>query len=117
MAFVTTLSSLGTSVPVILNPVPKSTTIQITVASGASGAGGVFAQYTLDTVTATNNVQTWANLSSAILSSAADPTVGSSVAVGGVTYTMLSPIAGLRLASTGTVTGTVTLKALQSVTA
>lgn len=114
MAFVTTLSSLGTSVPIMLNPIPKATTIQITVASGSSGAGGIVAQYTLDSPNATTLTQTWAALSSTILSSNADPTVAGA---GGVTYTMLSPIAGLRLASTGTVTGTVTLKALQAVTA
>lgn len=105
MAQTTTLSSLGTSTPISLDPVPKSTTIQITIASGSSGAN-IFAQYTLDTVAPV----TWAALSSAIISS-------NDLLVAGVTYTMLSPIAGLRLSSTTTVTGTVTLKALQAVTA
>ena len=105
MAQTTTLSSLGTSIPISLDPVPKSTTIQITIASGSSGSN-IFAQYTLDTVAPV----TWAALSSAIISS-------NDLLVAGVTYTMLSPIAGLRLSSTTTVTGAVTLKALQAVTA
>jgi hypothetical protein len=105
MAQVTILSSLGTSTTVGMDPVPKSTTIQITVASGSSGSN-IFAQYTLDTV----SPLTWAAISSAIISSNAD-------LLGGVTYTMLSPIAGLRLSSTTAVTGAVTLKALQSVSA
>lgn len=105
MAQVTILSSLGTSVPASLDPAPKSTTIQITVASGSSGSN-IFAQYTLD-VTGT---PTWAAISSAIISSNAD-------LLGGVTYTMLSPVAGLRLSSTTAVTGAVTLKSLQSITA
>ena len=105
MAQVTIISSLGTSVPAVLDPVPKSTTLQITVASGSSGAN-IFAQYTLDVVAPL----TWASISSAIISSNAD-------LLGGVTYTMLSPVAGLRLSSTTTVTGAVTLKALQSVSA
>lgn len=110
MAHTTTLSSLGVSAAIILNPVPKATTVQVTVASGSSGAN-VFLQYTLDNPSnaATPSV-TWAALSSAIVSSNAD-------LLGGVTYTMLSPIGGLRLSSTTAVTGTITLKALQSVTA
>lgn len=109
MAKVTTLSSLGTSTPVMLDPVPKSTTVQITVASGSSGSN-IFAQYTLDDPSAPGTTVTWSNLSSAIVSSNADLGIGA-------TYTMLSPIGGLRLSSTTTVTGTVTLKALQAVTA
>ena len=105
MAQSTTLSSLGVSAAISLDPVPKSTTIQVTVASGSSGSN-VFVQYTLDTV----GPATWASISSAIVSSNADGGVG-------VTYTMLSPIAGLRLSSTTAVTGTITLKSLQSITA
>lgn len=109
MAQSTTLSSLGTSsTPLTLNIVPKATTIQITVAAGASGSN-IFAQYTLDDTVPVGGVQTWANLSSAIISSNADGGVGA-------TYTMLSPIGGLRLSSTTAVTGTITLKSLQTVT-
>jgi|SRR5882672_10955717 len=109
MAQTTTLSSLGVSTAITLNPVPKSTTIQVTVASGSSGAN-IFAQYTLDDPTVPGTTLVWANLSSAIISSNADLNIGA-------TYTMLSPLGGLRLSSTTTVTGAVTLKALQSVTA
>ena len=105
MAQSTVLSSLGTSIPTVLDPVPRSTTLQVTVASGSSGAN-IFAQYTLDVVAPL----TWAAISSAIISSNAD-------LLGGVTYTMLSPVAGLRLSSTTAVTGAVTLKSLQSVSA
>lgn len=109
MAKVTSLSSLGTSTPIMLDPVPKSTTIQVTVASGSSGSN-IFAQYTLDDPSAPGTTVVWSNLSSAIVSSNADGGIGA-------TYTMLSPVGGLRLSSTTTVTGTVTLKALQAVTA
>jgi len=107
-ASVTTLSSAGVSPGVLFNPVPKSTTIQVTVASGSSGSA-TFVQYTLDDPTVPGTTITWANLSSAIVSSNTDAVgSGSSVGSGGVTYTMLSPIGGLRLSSSGTVTGTVT---------
>lgn len=106
MAQSTTLSSAGVSAAITLNTVPKTTTVQVTVASGSSGAN-IFAQYTLDDT----GTQVWANLSSAIVSSNAD------LSGTGATYTMLSPIAGLRLSSTTTVTGTITLKSLQSITA
>ena len=108
MAQVTTLSSLGTSTPAMLNPISKSTTVQLTVASGATSTN-VLVQYTLDDGTP-GTTTTWAALSSAITSSGAD-------IAGGVTYTMLSPIGGLRISSSVTVTGTITLKALQSITA
>jgi hypothetical protein len=51
----------------------------------------------------------WANLSSALTSSGLDT-------AGGIIYSVLSPIGGLRLSSTTFTTGTVTLKALQSPT-
>lgn len=109
MAQSTTLSSLGTSTPIILNPVFKTTTVQVTVVSASSG--NFLVQYTLDDPTTTPApTVTWANLSSAIISSNAD-------AAGGVLYTVLSPLGGLRLSSTATVTGgAITLKSLQAVT-
>lgn len=107
----TTLSSLGVSTPIMLNPVFKTTTIQITASSGSSGSN-IFAQYTLDDPTSTPAPTiSWANLSSAIATSS-----GIDLA-GGVLYTVLSPLGGLRLSSTTAVSGTITLKALQSVTA
>lgn len=109
MAKTTTLSSLGVSTPIMLDTVPKSTTVQVTVASASSGSN-IFVQYTLDDPTIPGTVVAWANLSSAIVSSNADGGIGA-------TYTMLSPIGGLRLSSTTAVTGAVTLKSLQAVTA
>lgn len=109
MAQVTTLSSAGTSGTIMLNPVGKATTVQVTVASGSSGSN-IFVQVTLDDPTTTPApTVAWSNLSSAITSSNADGL--------GLLYTVLTPIGGLRMSSTTTVTGTVTLKALQSVTA
>jgi len=63
--------------------------------------------------TSTNHIFSWSNVT---LAHGANTVVATGV-LGGVTYTMLSPIAGLRLSSTTTVTGAVTLKALQSITA
>ena len=103
----TTLSSVGVSAAIILNPVLKTTTIQVTGASGSSGAG-VFVQYTLDDPTTTPApTVAWANLSSAIAN--ADT-------AGGAIYTVLSPLGGLRLSSTTSILGAITVKALQSVT-
>lgn len=107
MALVTTLSSVGVSTPIMLNPVYKTTTIQVTAASGSSGVG-VFVQYTLDDPTIFGGPSvTWANLSSAIAN--ADT-------AGGAIYTVLSPLGGLRLSSTTSIAAAVTLKALQSIT-
>src|SRR5882672_7862894 len=109
MAQVTTLSSLGVSTPIILDPKLKTTTLQIT-GQGSSGAG-VFAQFTLDDPTIFGGPSvTWANLSSAILVST------SAGADANTIYTVLSPLGGLRLSSSNAVTGTITLKSLQSVT-
>lgn len=111
MAQVTTLSSLGTSTPIMLNPVSKTTTIQLTATSGSSNQS-LYVQFTLDDPTTTPApTVSWANLSSAIATS-------SGVDIGGgLIYTVLSPVGGLRLSSTSSTTGTFTLKALQSVTA
>ena len=111
MAQSTTITSCANSTPIILDPKLKTTTVQVTVTSGAAGFG--FVQYTLDDPTTTPAPTiSWANISSAINSTAAD-------SAGGVTYTMLSPIGGVRyslLGSSVTVSGTLTLKTLQSVT-
>ena len=106
-ALVTSLSSAGTSDAIVLDPVKKSTTIQYTISAGSSGSA--FIQYTLDRADdpATSAV-TWAALSSAMVSSAAD-------AAGGVMYTVLSPLGGLRINSTSATSAVMTLKALQAV--
>jgi len=112
-AQVTTLATSSFSGAIILNPVFKTTTIQVTASSGAVGSQG-FVQFTLDDPTVTPSpTVSWANLSSALNSTTMDTG-------GGVIYTVLSPLGGLRLSlagSTVAVSGTITLKALQSVTA
>lgn len=108
MAQVTTLSSVGTSTPIILNPVAKQTTLMLTTT--ATSSGNLTIQMTLDDPSTTPApTVTWANVSSAISSSAAEVT--------GVFYTVLGPIGGCRISSTAITTTTLTLKALQSVTA
>ncbi len=111
MAQATTLSSLGVSTPIILNPVLKTTTVQVTADTGSGSSGaGVIVQFTLDDPTLTPAPSiAWANLSSAIL-------VSTSATTAGAVYTVLSPLGGLRLSSSNTVSGTITLKSLQSVT-
>ena len=107
MAVATTLSSVGTSVALGLNPVSKTTLAQVSI-SGTSSLD-VVVQVTLDDPT-TTATPVWASLSTTHISSvnAAD----------GLLYTIITPIAGLRLSSsTFGATTTVTLKALQSVTA
>lgn len=106
-AQVTTLSSAGVSTGIILDPVKRTTTVQVTATSGSSAT--LFVQYTLDDPTAQPTpTVTWANLSSAIASSAAGDV--------GQIYSVLSPIGGLRLNSSTFTSGTQTLKALQSPT-
>ena len=111
MTQVTVLSSQGVSTAIMLNPVFKTTTVQMTVSAGISGSSVAFIQFTLDDPTTTPAPTiSWANLSSSITSTGLDPN--------GIIYSVLSPLGGLRISSTtATITGTVTLKALQSVTA
>lgn len=110
MARTVTLSSVGTAA-IILDPNMRTTSV-ILSASVASSLTTALIELTLDDPTTTPAPTiTWAPLSSALL--------GSSVAVAAATYTVLSPIGGVRINST-TVTAssaTWTLKALQSVTA
>ena len=110
MAATVTLSSVGTAA-IYLNPVSKSTTVLIS-ASVASSLTHAVVEMTLDDpTTVPAPTVTWAPISSAI--------IGSSVVVAAPTYTILSPIGGVRINSS-TVTAssaTWTLKALQSVTA
>lgn len=107
-----TLSSAGVSPgSIILNPVLKTTSVQLTVTSGATGTN--FIQYTLDDPTQPGGVTpVWANLSSAVASSAVDPATGQS----GIFYSVLTPLGGLRISSSTFTSGTITLKSLQAVT-
>jgi len=106
----TTLSSAGVSAPIILNPVFKTTTIQVTGTANSS-VTALVVEFTLDDPTTTPPPTiSWATLSSAIATSS---NAGIS---GGVIYTVLSPLGGLRLNATSSASGLITLKALQSVT-
>lgn len=115
MASVTTLSSAGTSTAIMLNPVSKSTVVQLTASSCTTV--NALIQFTLDDPSATPApTVTWSALSSAISQSTATGELAN-----GVMYTVLSPIGGVRLSSTtftsSAIALTLTLKALQSVTA
>jgi len=103
----TTLSSAGVSTGMILDPVRRTTTVQMTATAASSAT--IFIQYTLDDPgTTPAPTVVWANLSSAIASSAAGDT--------GVMYSVMSPLGGLRISSSTYTSGTQTLKALQAVT-
>lgn len=109
MAQITTLSSVGTSTPIILNPNSKCTTVQVSVT--ATSSGNFTVQYTLDDPSTTPApTVTWTALSSNFSSSTIE-------AAGGATYTVLSPLGGVRIISTAVTTTTFTVKTLQSVTA
>ncbi len=113
-----TLSSTGFSAAIYLTPYAKQTVIQVSQASSiASGtsSGTSFVQFTLDdpSVTPAPSV-TWCNLSSGINSSSIDGGIGA-------TYSVVSPLSGLRMAvvsstTTGVVNAALTLKAIQSIT-
>ena len=111
---ITSLSSAGTSPGIVLNPVSKATTLQLTVSSSA-GSGTCQIQMTLDDPSTTPAQSlTWS-----VISSASAMATGTGVFdVGGLTYTVVTPIGGVRIQSTANATPvTLTLKALQSVTA
>jgi hypothetical protein len=115
-ALTVTLSSAGVSPSVIiLNPVLKATSVQLSVTAGSIGTN--FIQYTLDDPTQQQTLgvfttPVWANLSSAVTSAGIDPATGQ----GGIMYSVLTPIGGLRISSSTYTGGTVTLKALQAIT-
>ena len=112
MARTVTLSSAGTAT-IILDPVAKSTTVIASASIASSLISPILVEMTLDDPTTTPApTLAWAPLSSSILGSSLS-------AVPAVTYTVLSPIGGVRLNSTGQAGSSAvwTLKALQSVTA
>lgn len=111
MAQGVTLSSTGTSSIIDLNPVFKETTFQVVVSAGSSGTS--YIQVALDDPIAGSTVAvTWAALSSAINSSAADGI--------GQTLTMLAPVSATRLlvqsSTTTGIVGSVSMRVIQSVT-
>ena len=108
MAQSVTLSSVGTAT-IVLNPVAKSTTLMITLTSASTGA--VTLEASLDDPTIPGGpTATWAAISSGTAMAS------SLVALTGLVYTVVTPIAAARLNSTAT-NGPIQLKALQSVTA
>jgi hypothetical protein len=110
MAQSATLASAGTAV-IVLNPVAKSTTVQLTATAASTGA--VQVDYSLDDPTIPGGpTTTWS-----LLSSAAAMT-SSTISSSPLSWTVLSPIGQVRINSSAVNTGNVfTLKALQSVTA
>jgi hypothetical protein len=109
MTRATTLSSVGVSASLMLDPKAKSTVLTLTSLTTTSSLDATV-WVTLDTDPTVT--PTWALLSS-IHYSSIDIELG-----GGVTLTVLSPIGGVRIASTTIVAGeTITLKALQSISA
>lgn len=109
MAQSVTLSSVGVTAGIGLNPVSKTTIAQITFT--ATGTSDLTLQATLDDFQ-TSSSPVWGNVSTTHFSSLnfAD----------GVFITLLSPVAGLRLSSStwsGGTAPTAVLKVLQAVTA
>lgn len=110
MAQTVTLSSVGTAT-MALNPLAKSTTFVLTLASSGTVQIDISAD---DPSIPGGPTTTWALASSA--ASMASSALGSTTT--GIVYTVLSPIGQARIKSTALVSGdSYTLKALQSVTA
>jgi len=110
MAQSTTLSSAGTSTPIALNPVSKATTLILSVSSNSTGY--VQVDGSLDDPSIPGGpTTTWACISSGAAMSS------SLVFTTPLVYTILSPLAQVRISSSGVNTATITLKSLQSVTA
>jgi hypothetical protein len=114
----TTLSSAGTSTQIGLDPTARTTTLLLTssLLATSTGAGGAvydaIVQMTLQTWLSSGPTQTWNNISTVHYSSANS--------ADGAFLTITGPCAGLRLSSStfgGTLAITLTLKALQSITA
>ncbi len=113
MAQTVLLASAGTAA-LVLNPVPRSTTIILTATSCSSGACQV--EFSLNDPNAPGATTSyWALLSSAV------SLVSSTKKDTPLSYTVLSPIAQVRITSTAWDTagtgGSMVLQALQSVSA
>jgi len=109
MAQSVTLSSAGTAT-MVLNTQAKSTTVQLSVTSASSGNSQI--EVSLDDPSIPGGPSTtWSLLSSA---TAID---SSNIFTTALLYTVLSPIAQVRIKSSTMGVGPVILKALQSITA
>jgi len=112
MALSTTLSSSSGTSTIVLNPVAKSTTVILTLSTTGS-SGVVQVDMSLDDPTIFGGP----SATSAVLSSGT-AMLSSALAIGGLAYTVLSPIGMVRInSSANNTTNTFTLKALQSVSA
>lgn len=113
MAMSATITSTGGTATIPLNPVAKSTIVQLTATSCSSGT--VTVQFSLDDVSLYGGpTATWS-----LLSSVASMT-SSLISTANLSWTILSPIGAVRMTSTqwdNSTASTLTLKALQSVTA
>ena len=118
-AGLTTLSSAGVSVGIGLDPTSRTTSVLLSgssILATSTGIGGnvydATIQMTLQTWVPSGPAPTWTNISTTHYSSANS--------ADGAFMTITGPIAGLRLSSStfgGTLAATLTLKALQSLTA
>jgi len=107
---------------IVLDPVPKSTTIMLSATVNGTSNATVQVEYSLDDPSALNApATTWSLLSSATALPSSNIGSAASSSPNGLSWTVLSPIGQVRVVSTGGSSGGVgnvyTLKALQSVTA
>lgn len=113
MAQTVTLSSAGTAT-LILNPVAKSTTVMLSASIASSNTAAQIEMSLDDPSIPGGPTATWA-----LMSSASGMVGSSATSALSVVYTILSPIAAVRINSSATAasSNTWTLKALQSITA
>jgi hypothetical protein len=119
---IVTSSAATQSAPVILDWRNGAPTTAIMYASTVAASSGPFSlQFTLDdpNLIGGSSLAKWSTLSSqgfTAYSSGATPLVHSASAIAiseGVMYTILTPVAALRLSSTTGITGAATLKVIQ----
>jgi hypothetical protein len=113
MAQTVTLSSAGTAT-IILNPLAKSTTVMLSASIASSNTAAQIEMSLDDPTIPGGPTATWA-----LMSSASGMVGSSATSALAVVYTILSPIAAVRINSSATAasSNTWTLKALQSITA
>src|SRR6516225_10726346 len=104
MAMYVTLSSAGASPALACTGLAKTTMVQVTQSSNTATIDFTI-QCTMDDLARTPS-PSWSNISTTHYSTAYQ--------IDGITVTLLSPVAGVRLSSTGWSAGPATLKMLQS---
>lgn len=108
----TSLSSVGVSTPIFLDPTAKTTVVQLSATLTASGDATI--QVTLnDPSSPSTAAVTWTSISTTHYSSV------NALGTDGTFLTILSPIGGLRISSTNMAgsSAAFTMNVLQSVTA